>query len=129
MTVFKTTAEIFNTPWDNSFNAVPYAGSIASHPLRTDWLYSYGEPKLSDIEVWEQIYYQGGHVGVYAAWNPYVEFYMITYNLFMHESVGIKTFYGKNAGSEVLRHAKMLGVDLPLNTIPVREEESWLNTD
>ena len=81
--------------------------------------------EIEDVKIWEQIYYKGGHVGIYAAWDPYAEFYMVVYNLFIDVSGGIKTFYGPTARSQVEEHAKKLGIDLIENKIWVDEINSW----
>lgn len=73
MTVFKTTEQILNNPWDSY--------SDLSAPKKYEWLESY-KASFSDIEIWEQIYFQPGGIGVYAAWSPFVEIYIIVHNLF-----------------------------------------------
>lgn len=74
---------------------------------------------IEDVVMWEQIYHQPGHVGIYIAWSPMEEFYLIVYDMFSKIPAGVKTFSGPNAVFEVLNIAKKLDIDLPINRIPV----------
>jgi hypothetical protein len=121
MSVFKTTSEILDTPWQYEV-VTPTLGNIV--PDNSHWHYI-REIEIEDVKIWEQIYYKGGHVGIYAAWDPYAEFYIIVYNLFIDVPGGIKTFYGPTARSQVEKHAKQLGINLAENKIWVDEINSW----
>lgn len=125
MTIFKTTSEILDTPWEFQYpdNSIP-----AIVPDKMEW-HGIRDMTIDDVKIWEQIYYQGGNVGIYAAWNPYGEFYMITYNLYMDNNFGIQTFYGPNAASQVKEAANKLGIDLDVKKIWVDELNKWMYDD
>ena len=108
MSVFKTTREILDTPWQYEVTTATLGNIV---PDNSYWHYI-REIEIEDVKTWEQIYYKGGHVGIYAAWDPYSEFYIIVYNLFIDVPGGIKTFHGPTARSQVEKHAKNLGIDL-----------------
>jgi len=108
--VFKSTPNILENPWKQSIPNITYT----SPPPNTAWN-SDRIPTIQDILLWEQIYYEAGNIGIYAAWDPYLEFYMITYNLFMDLPVGIKLFYGKDAIDETIKTAKDAGINLKIN--------------
>jgi hypothetical protein len=72
---------------------------------------------LEDVQIWEQIYHQEGNVGIYAAWHPYDELYIVVYNLFLNVPGGIEMFYGNDAQDKVLEKAKKLGIDLEFNKV------------
>jgi hypothetical protein len=82
-------------------------------------LTNWNEPSIdvSNVMFWEQLYYKPGTVGIYVAWNPYTEFYLIVYNLYSHLDQGIKTFYGKNAHNEVKTLASQMGIILTTTTV------------
>lgn len=113
MTILKSTREILDNPWNELLEnevALQQTPPPYSEPL-----------SFNEIEVWEQIYFKGGNVGIYGAWRPYAEFYIITYNLFINTPAGIEIYQGKDAGSRVWKKAKELGISLPVTSI-------WNNT-
>lgn len=132
MPFFKSNKDIFLEPWneevfnenwmDSNTLILPSGGP---NDLNNKWDYK-RELSVEDIEIWEQIYYQGGGLGLYAAWLPYAEFYMITKHLFMYLNDGIETFYGELASKKAYKRAIELGMPVHLNKIWVSEEDAWL---
>jgi hypothetical protein len=114
MPVFKTTDEILNNLWKIS-------NQVEDLPARHEWLKS-KNIEFSDITMWEEIYFQPGNIGIYAAWSPYAELYVITYNLINC----IDVFSGENAGVNVYRKANSLGIKLPINTVWVAPNDPAL---
>jgi hypothetical protein len=114
--IFKSTHQILNNPWKEDIpNVDPFP---AVKPPMTSWKSS-SPIKISDVVLWEQIYYEPGVIGVYAAWDPNEEFYLMTYNCFLGENVGYKTFYGATATDRILEELKLLGISIPVRTIKV----------
>ena len=111
MAIFKSTRYILENPWAADISADPVAP-----PPKTIWNYQ-KELTIDDVELWEQIYYQPGNIGIYAAYEPYAEFYLLTYNLFMHEPCGIQTFYGKDAEKQLWQKIKELKILVVLNKV------------
>jgi hypothetical protein len=109
MPILKSTREILDNPWDECLqNAIiPQNVPPQCYELLT----------FDEIEVWEQIYFDGGNIGIYGAWKPYAEFYIITYNLFMKIPAGIEIYQGVDAGSKIWKKASELGIVLPINRI------------
>jgi hypothetical protein len=110
MSVLKTTKHILSAPFE------PISNNIS-----TNFVYSGPEdpidnvvPAIDDIMYWQQIYYQPGLIGVYIAHQPKYELYLIAYNMFVHESKGIETFFGKDAILNLLSRCRELGVQLPI---------------
>jgi hypothetical protein len=110
MGIFKSTGEILNEPWEDFQIAEPTAIRKVAHGWKHD-----RPMTIDDVVIWEQLYYQGGNVGIYISWAPHAEFYMIVYNLFIDCPEGIQTFYGKMAHVEVAKKAVELGISLPIN--------------
>ena len=127
MPFFKTTHNIFNTPWEdelwdnNWFNS----NKVVLPPNRP-WDYK-KELKIEDVQIWEQIYFESGGTGLYAAWDPYAEMYLITKNLHAKdlENRYTEIFYGKNAGNRAYKKAIDLGMPIVVNKVWVEDEEMW----
>ena len=121
--IFKTTEQILLEPWQtDAVNLVLPGIKFEVTPPQSEWNPK-DNIKISDVKLWERIYYKGAHVGVYAAWDPDVEFYLVTYNLFLHKPQGMKTFFGPGAKRQVWKLAKELKVTLPINKIWVDDSK------
>lgn len=108
MPTFKNTLDILSNPWSFEFSE---ENSISNLPSSASWDLD-KEITVDDVLLWEQLYYEPGNVGVYAAYNPYTEFYLITYNLFFETELKFETFYGKNAAQQCFDRANKLGICL-----------------
>jgi len=126
MPFFKTTKDILKTPWeDELFNPNWMDSNTLILPPKKEWDYA-RELQIEDIEVWEQLYYEGGGLGVYAAWDPYAEFYMITKKYFTILNDGIETYYGENAQKMVQKRIKELNIPLETKQFWVEPEDMWM---
>ena len=112
-----------NDPWSSEILEVPSIS--AALPPRSEWDHS-KILKIDDVVIWEQLHYEPGNVGIYASWDPYAEFYMIVFNLFVDFDLGIETFFGKGANRKVVDRAKELGIELENNQVWIDEKNSWL---
>lgn len=114
--IFKSTYQILNNPWKEDVpNIDPYPSVC---PPSTSWKNQH-PIKLNDVELWEQIYYEPGVIGVYAAWNPKDELYLITYNCFLGEDGGYKLCYGNTAVDNIIEELRLLEVNISVSTIRV----------
>lgn len=109
MPILKTTQHIFNNPWDDETVNLSTSQQISSKGEKVT-----GKTKinLSKIELWEQIYYKKGNIGIYAAWKPYIEYYIIVHNLFINTTFGVEEFFGEDASTKTWERAKEFGIDL-----------------
>ena len=104
MIILKSTAELSKNIWNKDL--------VASNlPKRYEWLKS-NSPKFSDIDLWEEVYKQPGNFGVYAAWSPYVEFYIIV--LFLFNDMIIEQYTNLD---QIVTRTNELGVDLAVSKI------------
>jgi hypothetical protein len=95
-------------------------------PPKTNWDYS-RELQIEDIDIWEVVYQQGGGLGIYAAWSPYAEFYLVRVGWKLEsKGHGLETYYGPGASDKVYKRAKELGIDLVKNKHWVEPEDMWL---
>jgi hypothetical protein len=114
--IFKDLEEVFESKWMDS-NKV----EVPPHP---EWDYS-RELQLEDVDIWEVIYEQGGGVGVYAAWCPYAEFYLVRTG-WWNVPNDIETYYGKGAQKTVQKRMADLGIPYITNKIWVEPEDMYL---
>ena len=115
MSVFRTTNEILNRAWDTSAK-IDKTYTWQDLPKQVQWNKE-KSPSIEDIETWEEIYYQCGSLGIYAAWSPYTEFYILVHCLFSDKKQGIEIYKGPNAGQQLKERASYFGLTLPINKI------------
>ena len=107
--IFKSTYEIINNPWGRTED-------IAVSKIPPSWN-SERDISIDDVVVWEQIYHQPGNIGIYVAWSPYTEFYLVAYDLFTQTAAGLKTFSGAGAITEIQQLTSELNINLPTTLI------------
>ena len=115
--IFVDSGEYFDSSWMDSDKLIL--------PPKTNWDYA-REMQIEDVNIWEVVYQQGGGLSLYASWDPYAEFYMITNHHFKIISNKIETYYGPNASMTAYKRAKELGMSVELNTHWVEPEDMWL---
>lgn len=126
MSTFKTSKDIFIEPWNSEiYNENDFDKPFASFPPSQPWDYK-RELKVEDIDIWEEIYFAGGGSGLYAAWMPYAEFYMITINIHWIGHGSIETFYGPGSSDMAYKRCIELGFPIFLNKIWIPEDDMWL---
>jgi hypothetical protein len=121
MPIWRTTHNILKAPWEGDVfdeNWMNY-NTIQTPPYK-EWDYK-RELKLEDVSVWEVIHEGSGFIGVYAAWDPYAEFYLVTTGCCKME-----TFYGKGAQKRLKEYLKEHGIKLNKNEVWVEAEDMWL---
>jgi hypothetical protein len=81
--------EVFDENWMNYDSIFQYM------PDPTPWTET-RPPRVEEIDVWEVITEIGGPVGVYAAWQPHAELYVVT-----HRWRIVQEFSGWNANARL----------------------------
>ena len=95
-------------------------------PPKREWDYS-RQLQIEDVDIWEVIYEQGGAVGVYAAWSPYAEFYMVRVGWKKEaEGYGVETYYGPGAQKQVQNRMREMSIPFSVNQTWVEPEDMWL---
>jgi hypothetical protein len=133
MPIFKTTHNILFKPDEDELNPVEKLNyNIEILPPNKEW--DYKRPlTINDIDIWEVLAEGSGGLGVYAAWLPYAEFYMLTVGMvpgsiqyrYVDERK-IETFYGPGAQQKVFKRAKELGLNLAVYNTWVDDKDLWL---
>lgn len=85
-----------------------------------DWHYI-NRMQPVDVAVWEVIYYEAGVVGVYAAHDPYAEFYAVVPCASCSRLETWKTFWGLSASTQAQQWLK---TEL---SIELTSQQSWVN--
>jgi hypothetical protein len=123
--LFKTTKDILKNPWeDELFDPNWMDSNKIEYPPRIDW--DHKRPMvLEDVDIWEVLYYESGNIGVYAAWLPYAEFYLLRPGTYREQGMGFETYYGPKARDVVIARCKEL--DIPLYERPfwVDPQDMW----
>lgn len=123
--------EVYNDNWMDSDKLVL--------PPCDKWDYS-REITIEDVDIWEVLYEASNGIGLYAAWQPYAEFYMVTtgidsrydaryINTIPYWDKKIVTYYGPGSQKKIQDIAKSLDIPLCKNEIWVEEDELWLYQD
>jgi hypothetical protein len=139
MPIFKTTYNILKVQdQDELFNENWMDRNTLYLPPNKVWDYS-RELQIEDVNIWEVIHEMSGGWGLYASWDPYAEFYLITngtdtrgfykINEQMYQTCYFETFYGPNAGKQVYKKVKSYGITLPVFKNWVPNEEMWKYTE
>ena len=123
MNQYRTTAGIFNTKQGRQiyFDDNWMDSDTIVTPPNKPWDYS-RELTIEDVDLWE-IIWESSQAGVYAAWNPHAEFYLITTP---YEKQTVDTYYGAGAQVQVQNKLKELNAYVPANPIWVDPEDMWL---
>lgn len=120
--------EVFESKWMES--------NTLQLPPKIKWDYS-RELKIEDIDIWEVLYEASEGIGLYAAWLPYAEFYLITtaFNLSNGPRIinntaywdkHFETYYGQGSQEQVIKRCQQLGIPFSLNKMWVENEDMWL---
>ena len=126
MPVFKSTYNILKKPdEDEVFDPNWMDSDTLILPPKTNWGYA-REMQIEDVNIWECLYEQSGGLGLYASWDPYAEFYMITKQWHSMLPNQLEFYYGANASMTAYKRAKELGMPVHLNTHWVEPEDMWL---
>ena len=132
MPLFKSTYNILKAPdEDEVFNPNWMDSDKIILPPTRDWDYQ-RELQIEDIDIWEVLYEANLGMGIYAAWTPHAEFYMITTGwkpLQAGQRINdkfIETYYGAGAQQKVSQRAKELGMPLGTFTSWVDDDKLWL---
>jgi hypothetical protein len=128
---YKSTVDILTRPWQNEVfesKTMDYPWKVT--PPTKDWDYN-REITIEDVDIWEVITERSGGLGVYAAWAPYAEFYMVTtgWKPGTSNDRKIETFYGPGAQEKVYNRATEL--DMPIATYKtwIDAEDVWKYKD
>lgn len=117
--------EVFKTSWMDSDKLVL--------PPKPNWSYD-REMAIEDVDIWEVLYEASHGLGLYAAWCPYAEFYLITTGLLPKKTDwqlindrSWETYYGQGAQKKVLQRCNELEISVQIykNTW-VDEDKAWL---
>jgi hypothetical protein len=114
MIIFKTTKEIFSACTQGNTVCYEIEAPPKIHLSNNNFI-----PSINNVQIWEELYYKKNYVGIYAAWSPYVEFYIIVYNFLINTDHGYESFFGPYAARNLTHKANKIGIKL-------EEKTSWV---
>jgi hypothetical protein len=125
MPVFRSNKDIFVTGGEEvaerhwfDYEDVMYTPKI------TKWDYK-RDLKIDDIDIWEAIYEDSWGLGIYAAHQPYAEFYMIKHVDYQRNIV-LDTYYGAGAQDRIIKFMVENNIPVSMNQVWVEDSELWL---
>ena len=122
MPQFRETSAIFTDEKTNIFDKDwDIVNKPAFFPPNSDWDYQ-RDMMIEDVNIWEVILEQSNGPSLYAAWDPYAEFYMIVDS----SSMSVEYFYGSKSSQKVFKRMKELGQNLAVSKAWVEPEDMWL---
>ena len=122
MPQFRETSAIFTDQKTNIFDKDwDIVNKPAFFPPNSDWDYQ-RDMMIEDVNIWEVILEQSSGPSLYAAWDPYAEFYMIVDQVAM----SVEYFYGSKSSQKVFKRMKDLGQNLSVSKAWVEPEDMWL---
>lgn len=120
MPIFRTTHNILKEPNLGDFFDENWMNqNTLQLPPKKDWDYS-RELSLEDVDLWE-VLYEGSSGGVYAAWSPYAEFYLVKVTC-----CNLETFYGVGAQKRLKEYLLKYNINLSEQMVWKEPEEMWL---
>lgn len=116
MNILRTLNSIIDNVWGDERDGECILNTSSPIPLYDEWDYSISID-ITKIKIWEQLYHEPGNIGLYAAWSPYIECYILVHYPFLDTDNGIVVYYGNDACYNVSAIMKELSVDFEVNRI------------
>jgi|688.fasta_scaffold33449_9 hypothetical protein len=107
MSIFRTTEQIFKGGIHFDENWLEQHPLTRFEPTPIAW-FGKNDMKLEDVDFWEVIQESGGGNGIYAAYQPYGEAYLIR-----NKNIYIEFFSGKNANKLAETYCKKNNISYP----------------
>jgi hypothetical protein len=132
MPTFRTTEQI-KQGWGEFYDENWMNSPTLMLPPKENWTYQ-REMRMEDVNVWEVIA-EPWDIGVYAAWDPYGEFYVIrtekfyagsTWSIVGERKFEFETYYGSGADKAVKKRMKELNIPFQTTDVWVEPEDMWL---
>ena len=115
MSILRSLEQIKNNAWGSAAQGEFIANSGAPIPAY-NWDYS-KTISVDDVTLWEQLYHESGNFGLFVAWSPYVECYLLVFYPFINFDKGYKIFYGHTACYDVRSFMEKMSVDFVIKEI------------
>jgi hypothetical protein len=124
MPLYRTNKDIFKDYSEEVFDNRFTSSEKLYVPKTGKWDYK-RELKVEDIEIWEAIYEDSWGLGIYAAYEPYAEFYMIKYTDFSGAKI-FDVYYGAGSQNKIVQFMIERNIPFDLHDVWVNSDEAWL---
>lgn len=128
MPIFRSNKDIFKTSSEESFESKWMDSNTIITPKKNIWDYS-RELKVEEVDLWEVLYESSEGFRVYAAWEPYAEFYMVCGRAPDRSIIILETFYGAGSQNNLLKYMVINKIPFSLTKVFVDPEDMWLYQD
>jgi len=108
MPMFRTTEQIFKGGIVFEDNWLDVAEGNFDYPMPDGFWNPKQEIKVEDVDFWEVIKESGGGNGIYAAYQPYAEIYLVR-----HHDTLVEVFSGKNANLRAEQFCAKMNISYP----------------
>jgi hypothetical protein len=126
MALFRSTKDIYKTYGEEVYNSNFMDSNTIVSPKKGKWDYK-RELKIEDVEIWEVLYEDTLGWAIYAAWNPYAEFYMIRCPIDHANGTSVyNTYYGAGSQDQIVKFMLENNIHINFNKIWVEPDEMWL---
>lgn len=106
MSIFKSTPHIWSRAWEPSKTQDMVRTSMLP---QTDKWASEKEIQYKDVELWEEIHHEAGNFGVFVAYRPYADFFIIAHYMLANTKYAFEIYRDEES---VRRRTKELGLGL-----------------
>jgi len=116
MNILRSLDSIVTNAWGSERDGSCILNNSPHVPLYTPWDYS-KKMVITDIALWEQLYHEPGNVGLFVAWNPYIEYYLLVFYPFLDSKKGFKSYYGIDVCYEVASIMQKISVEFDIKKL------------
>lgn len=124
MPLFRSNQDIFKTGGEEVSESSWFTGNKIHIPKTGKWDYN-RELTVDDVDIWEALYEDNWGMGIYAAHQPYAEFYMIKYVDVAGATIA-DTFYGAGSQDKVIKFMVENNIPFGTHKVWVDDEDLWL---
>ena len=124
MPLFRSNQDIFKTQACEVTESSWFDSNKIQVPKTSKWDYK-RDLQVDDIEIWEALYEDNWGLGIYAAYQPYAEFYMIKY--LDHAGISVlDTYYGAGSQNSIMKFMVENNIPFTTHDVWVNDDELWL---
>lgn len=130
MPLFRTNKDIFKDRGEEAFESRFMDSNVIQMPKNGKW--DYGDILRPErVEIWEVIFEDTWGWGIYAAWEPYAELYMVRTPPDMNDPHSFTNtiydcYYGPGAQDQIMKFMVEHNIPFGTHKIWVDEEDMWL---
>lgn len=116
MNILRTLESIKKNIWGDELDGDCIINRSSPIPSYEKW--NYDQPiEIDKIKIWEQLYHEPGNLGLFVAWSPYIECYILVFYPFLDSKNGIQLYYGKDSCYEISAIMREMSINFEIEKI------------